>query len=165
MLEGRSSVGRLGLFIHITAGFGDIGFDGFWTLKFFAFNLSRYTQALKYVKFFTIPLMATMIFTSQKSIKAIKVYSQASSTKILKNSILVKILIFSLSFAYSQVDYKTEIEPIFYNKCSGCHTSGGSSGGLDLTSYNTLMAGGNSGASIIVVKTVGKDHDGNAAQL
>ena len=31
MLEGRSSVGRLGLFIHITAGFGDIGFDGFWT--------------------------------------------------------------------------------------------------------------------------------------
>ena len=32
MLEGRSSVGRLGLFIHITAGFGDIGFDGFWTL-------------------------------------------------------------------------------------------------------------------------------------
>ncbi len=35
MLEGRSSVGRLGLFIHITAGFGDIGFDGFWTLEIF----------------------------------------------------------------------------------------------------------------------------------
>lgn len=26
MLEGRSSVGRLGLFIHVTAGFGDVGF-------------------------------------------------------------------------------------------------------------------------------------------
>ena len=25
MLEGRSSVGRLGLFIHVTAGFGDVG--------------------------------------------------------------------------------------------------------------------------------------------
>jgi dCTP deaminase len=35
MLEGRSSVGRLGLFIHVTAGFGDVGFDGFWTLEIF----------------------------------------------------------------------------------------------------------------------------------
>lgn len=36
MLEGRSSVGRLGLFVHITAGFGDIGFKGYWTLEMFA---------------------------------------------------------------------------------------------------------------------------------
>jgi len=35
MLEGRSSTGRLGLFIHVTAGFGDIGFAGFWTLEIF----------------------------------------------------------------------------------------------------------------------------------
>ncbi len=35
MLEGRSSIGRLGLFIHVTAGFGDIGFCGFWTLEIF----------------------------------------------------------------------------------------------------------------------------------
>ncbi len=33
MLEGRSSVGRLGLYIHVTAGFGDVGFKGFWTLE------------------------------------------------------------------------------------------------------------------------------------
>lgn len=33
MLEGRSSVGRLGVFIHATAGFGDVGFDGYWTLE------------------------------------------------------------------------------------------------------------------------------------
>lgn len=33
MLEGRSSVGRLGLSIHVTAGFGDVGFDGYWTLE------------------------------------------------------------------------------------------------------------------------------------
>ena len=25
MLEGRSSIGRLGLFVHVTAGFGDVG--------------------------------------------------------------------------------------------------------------------------------------------
>lgn len=33
MLEGRSSLGRLGVFIHVTAGFGDVGFKGFWTLE------------------------------------------------------------------------------------------------------------------------------------
>lgn len=35
-IEGRSSVARLGLFVHATAGFGDIGFRGFWTLELFA---------------------------------------------------------------------------------------------------------------------------------
>lgn len=33
MIEGRSSIGRLGLYIHVTAGFGDVGFDGYWTLE------------------------------------------------------------------------------------------------------------------------------------
>ena len=33
MLEGRSSVGRLGISVHSTAGFGDIGFCGYWTLE------------------------------------------------------------------------------------------------------------------------------------
>jgi len=36
MIEGRSSVGRLGLFVHVTAGFGDVGFCGYWTLEIFA---------------------------------------------------------------------------------------------------------------------------------
>lgn len=35
-IEGRSSIGRLGLFVHITAGFGDVGFRGYWTLEMFA---------------------------------------------------------------------------------------------------------------------------------
>jgi dCTP deaminase len=35
MIEGRSSIGRLGLFIHVTAGFGDVGFKGYWTLEMF----------------------------------------------------------------------------------------------------------------------------------
>jgi dCTP deaminase len=41
MLEGRSSIGRLGLFIHITAGFGDVGFKGFWTLEIFCVQAIR----------------------------------------------------------------------------------------------------------------------------
>ncbi len=36
MICGRSSLGRLGLFVHVTAGFGDVGFRGYWTLEMFA---------------------------------------------------------------------------------------------------------------------------------
>jgi dCTP deaminase len=32
-IDGRSSIGRLGISVHITAGFGDIGFKGKWTLE------------------------------------------------------------------------------------------------------------------------------------
>lgn len=34
-LEGRSSVGRLGIHIHITAGLGHVGAKGHWTLEIF----------------------------------------------------------------------------------------------------------------------------------
>jgi len=33
VLDGRSSIGRLGIFVHVTAGYGDNGFEGFWTLE------------------------------------------------------------------------------------------------------------------------------------
>lgn len=32
-IEGRSSVARLGLFVHISASLGEAGFDGHWTLE------------------------------------------------------------------------------------------------------------------------------------
>lgn len=41
MLEGRSSIGRLGLFVHVTAGFGDVGFCGYWTLEIFCIQPVR----------------------------------------------------------------------------------------------------------------------------
>ncbi|MDK2973319.1 MAG: dCTP deaminase [Candidatus Sumerlaeota bacterium] len=41
MLEGRSSIGRLGLFVHVTAGFGDVGFSGYWTLEISAIQPIR----------------------------------------------------------------------------------------------------------------------------
>lgn len=33
LLSGRSSLARLGISIHVTAGFGDVGFNGTWTLE------------------------------------------------------------------------------------------------------------------------------------
>lgn len=32
-IEGKSSLARLGIQVHMTAGFGDVGFKGFWTLE------------------------------------------------------------------------------------------------------------------------------------
>lgn len=33
MLDSRSSVSRLGVQLHMTGGFGDVGFNGYWTLE------------------------------------------------------------------------------------------------------------------------------------
>ncbi len=41
MLEGRSSIGRLGIDIHATAGFGDVGFKGYWTLEISVTQITR----------------------------------------------------------------------------------------------------------------------------
>lgn len=34
-LDGKSSTGRLGLSIHVTAGRGDVGFTNYWTMEMF----------------------------------------------------------------------------------------------------------------------------------
>lgn len=52
MLEGRSSVGRLGLFVHVTAGFGDVGFKGFWTLEIFAVQPIRIFKGVEICQIF-----------------------------------------------------------------------------------------------------------------
>ena len=46
----------------------------------------------------------------------------------------------------AQVDYNSQIQPIFDGHCVSCH---GSMGGLNLTSYENLMDGGLSGDEVI----------------
>jgi|TARA_B110000438_G_scaffold135563_1_gene131062 hypothetical protein len=58
-----------------------------------------------------------------------------------------KITIFLIMpYLFGQVDYQSEIQTIFDNNCTNCH---GSSGGLSLGSYSSLIAGANSGDVII----------------
>jgi len=52
MIEGRSSVGRLGLFVHVTAGFGDVGFSGYWTLEMFAVQPIRIYPGIQICQIF-----------------------------------------------------------------------------------------------------------------
>ncbi|QGJ70743.1 Deoxycytidine triphosphate deaminase [Planctomycetales bacterium 10988] len=52
MIEGRSSIGRLGLFVHVTAGFGDVGFCGYWTLEMFAVHPVRIYPGIQICQIF-----------------------------------------------------------------------------------------------------------------
>ena len=50
---------------------------------------------------------------------------------------------------FSQVDYASQIQPIFNSNCTTCHYSSGGMGSLNLTSFSELMNGGVSGPSIV----------------
>lgn len=47
MIEGRSSLARLGVSIHSTAGFGDVGFNGTWTLEVSVINPIRVYRKMR----------------------------------------------------------------------------------------------------------------------
>ena len=65
--------------------------------------------------------------------------------------VIFKLLII-VSISAAQVDYGSEIQPIFNQECTSCH---GSSGGLKLTAYEELMKGGNSGAVVVAGNATG----------
>ena len=54
-IEGKSSLGRLGLFVHITAGFGDIGFRGHWTLEFMVVHPIRVYKGMPIAQLYYVP--------------------------------------------------------------------------------------------------------------
>ena len=58
------------------------------------------------------------------------------------------LIIMAMGMLFGQVDYESQIQTIFNSNCTSCHT-GNYNGGLDLTSYDNVMAGGNSGAVIV----------------
>lgn len=57
MLEGRSSVGRLGVNIHATAGFGDIGFAGHWTLEISCIQPVRIYAGVEIAQIYYMPIL------------------------------------------------------------------------------------------------------------
>ena len=58
---------------------------------------------------------------------------------------IIKFFIYILIFTClkSEIDYWTEIQPIFNNNCVDCHISINGSGALELDSYEYLMQGDN----------------------
>ena len=67
MLEGRSSIGRLGLFVHVTAGFGDVGFCGYWTLEISTIQPIRIYPGVEICQIFYHTLQGNIMeYKSQK---------------------------------------------------------------------------------------------------
>ena len=58
------------------------------------------------------------------------------------------ISLFFITFLFSQVNYDSQIQPIFNNNCVFCHQNGGSAT-LNLATYSGVMSGGWSGPAII----------------
>lgn len=65
-IEGRSSIGRLGLFVHVTAGFGDVGFSGYWTLEMFSVQPIRIYAGVPICQIFYHELCGDIVEYSSK---------------------------------------------------------------------------------------------------
>ena len=68
------------------------------------------------------------------------------------NIIKYSILVFLILPLYAEVDYNSEIQPIFNTSCVSCHNSDSpnySNHQLNLTSYAGLMLGGESGSVVV----------------
>jgi hypothetical protein len=61
---------------------------------------------------------------------------------------MIKIMmaLFLLAPVLAQVDYDSEVQPLFNSKCTQCH---GNSAGLNLSSYDNIMIGSNNGDVVI----------------
>ena len=59
---------------------------------------------------------------------------------------IINVILFISTVFGQQIDYQTQIQPIFNESCTNCH---GYSGGLALGNYDQLMSGGNSGDLVI----------------
>ena len=69
---------------------------------------------------------------------------------ILKNSFLRIFLFVCVTILLGQVDYTTQVQPIFNNHCLSCHLAVNGSGALELDSYEYLMQGdSNNGPAVI----------------
>jgi mono/diheme cytochrome c family protein len=82
-----------------------------------------------------------------KSLPAFTIYQ--IKRLYMKRIATVFLSVFLASPLLAQVDYNTEIQPIFNASCTSCH---GNNGGVSLTSYAALMGsvGNNYGSNLVV---------------
>ena len=59
------------------------------------------------------------------------------------------VLFFLMVPVMAQVDYNSQIQPIFNSRCTNCHSGSDAEEDLNLTSYNNVMNGGESGDVVI----------------
>jgi len=64
-IGGRSSTGRLGINIHQTAGFGDVGFDGTWTLELSCVEPVRIYPGMRIAQLWLFTLSSPVVSEDQ----------------------------------------------------------------------------------------------------
>lgn len=62
-IEGRSSVARLGVSVHLSAGFGDVGFAGKWTLEITVVHPIRVYAGVRIAQVFFVRGFSTPLRT------------------------------------------------------------------------------------------------------
>ena len=67
----------------------------------------------------------------------------------MKNKIKFSVFVFLIFPLYAEIDYNSEIQPIFNSNCINCHSGSDAEEDLSLTSYNNVMNGGDSGDVVI----------------
>lgn len=65
----------------------------------------------------------------------------------MKKTFILTAFVLLLNSLFAQVDYATQIQPIFNSVCTSCH---GSSGGLSMSSYSQLMAGNSNNGPVVI---------------
>ena len=68
---------------------------------------------------------------------------------IIKNQIRYSVLAFLILPLYAEINYDSEIQPIFNSRCTSCHSGSDAEEDLSLTSYDNVMNGGDSGDVVI----------------
>jgi hypothetical protein len=67
-----------------------------------------------------------------------------------KYSLIEILLFFFATVSFGQIDYTTQVQPIFNNHCIDCHISVHGSGALELESYEYLMHGDSNNGPVVI---------------
>lgn len=84
IMKGRSSIGRLGIQIHITSGFGDVGFCGYWTLQITCIIPVKIYPFMEICQIYYQPILGSYIeykskYQNNDCIQASKMYMELKS--------------------------------------------------------------------------------------
>ncbi len=81
-ISGRSSIGRIGLTVHLCSGFGDIGFKGTWTLAITCLTPTKVYPNMEIGQIYYFPLIGEKNrmykgrYNNQTDIKTCKLYEE-----------------------------------------------------------------------------------------
>ena len=86
-LNGKSSTGRLGISIHLTAGNGDVGYSNYWTLEFSVMQPVRVYAGMPIgqILYHTVLGKVQNVYTKKDNAKFVQVLPEPKESGMYKN--------------------------------------------------------------------------------